>query len=439
MAETLALLGTGLGEKPVYDAVSQCSRCGYCLQACPTYVVTGREDFSGRGRNQLVRMLLERKLGRPGSASGALSSCLLCGACTAACYAHVPTADLVLEGRRMLRGDRPPWALRLLRRFLEDAPGSLAALLKAANALKRAGVSGAVSASGLLRRAGLRWLEEAERGVEEAPLEFLDEVLREDPELARPAGARWLYRASCGPNYIYPRVGLATVLVLKAGLGRGAFLESPCCGLPFYNYGDLEAARRLARRNIESAEAGFREAAENAPAVGDCSSCVAHLKSYPQLFVEDARWRARAERFSSRVRDVLEVSAGPERPRGDGAVVTYHDSCRARNAQGLAGEPRRLMRRMFGERFRELPEEWCCGGAGAFAFSQPELSDAVLRRKIARIAGVQARLVATSSTSCLLQLSHGLKKYYPDCSAAHISELLAEAPPGARHGKTTGS
>src|SRR5437016_4672898 len=101
-------LQTEQGDKTVYDAVSQCSRCGYCEQACPTYVVSGKEHFSGRGRNQVVRMLLEGKFNDPQAASEALSTCLLCGACTSACYAHVPTADLVLEGRRMLRKNRIP-------------------------------------------------------------------------------------------------------------------------------------------------------------------------------------------------------------------------------------------------------------------------------------------------------------------------------------------
>src|SRR3989338_1517943 len=102
MAETLGRLLTDLGERSTYDAVSQCSRCGYCEQACPTYVATGQESKSGRGRNQIVRLMLEGKLDDREAALEALSTCLLCGACTTDCYAHVPTADIVLEGRRML-------------------------------------------------------------------------------------------------------------------------------------------------------------------------------------------------------------------------------------------------------------------------------------------------------------------------------------------------
>jgi Fe-S oxidoreductase len=87
-----------------------------------------------------------------------------------------------------------------------------------------------------------------------------------------------------------------------------------------------------------------------------------------------------------------------------------------------------------GKPFAPLPEaDVCCGGAGAFSFAHPELSDEVLRRKIGCIASTQARLVVTSSTSCLIQLAHGLKKYYPDCKVLHISEFVAS------HGKKTGA
>ena len=107
VAEPLGRLLTDLGERTSYDAASQCSRCGYCEQACPTYVATGREAQSPRGRNQIVRLMLEGKLDDPAAAEEALSTCLLCGACVTACYAKVAVPDLVLEGRRALRGECP--------------------------------------------------------------------------------------------------------------------------------------------------------------------------------------------------------------------------------------------------------------------------------------------------------------------------------------------
>ncbi|MBI3547554.1 MAG: (Fe-S)-binding protein [Elusimicrobia bacterium] len=443
MTETLGKLRTDLGDRSAYDAASQCNRCGYCEQACPTYVVTGDEGKSARGRNQLVRLMLENKLKDPKSVQDALATCLLCGACTTVCYAHVPTADLVLEGRRALRASEPvPVLMKVLGELVERRPRLLAVLLKGANILKRLGVSRLASRTHVLRLLGMAGLEEAERHVEEAPLSFLGERLRRDPELAPSADARWAYFAPCGPNYLYPRVGEATTYVLKKTAGPGTFLDNPCCGLLFYNYGDLEAARRMARRNIEN----YEERADGLPVWGDCSSCVAHLKTYPQMFLDDAGWRARAEAFAKNVKDAAEMSSSavpppaPRAPTSDprGCTYTYHDSCRARNGEGIVAQPRLLMKTMCGDGYRELPEAgWCCGGAGAFAFTQPELSDEILKRKIANIAKTQAQVVATSSTSCLIQIARGLKKYYSECRVVHVSELLADELRANRYGTPT--
>src|SRR4051812_40058382 len=104
MSAFLERLKTQQGDKDAYDAVSECSRCGYCEQSCPTYVASSKETMNPRGRNQLFRMILEGKLNDPKPAEEAFSTCLLCGACSSVCYAGIKTSDLVLDGRRRIRG-----------------------------------------------------------------------------------------------------------------------------------------------------------------------------------------------------------------------------------------------------------------------------------------------------------------------------------------------
>ncbi|HBL17986.1 MAG: hypothetical protein A2X36_09615 [Elusimicrobia bacterium GWA2_69_24] len=421
----LGRLLTALGERSDYDAVSQCTRCGYCAQACPTYTATGRESISGRGRNQLVRGLLEKRFADPSCTADALSTCLLCGACTTACPARVPTADLVLEGRRLLRAGHTPWLAQVLTGLVFRRRGLLVFLLRWGFRLQRWGLSTLAARSRILHLLGLGGLAEASLQVDEAPERFLFEDLVLDPELKAAAESRWAYFAPCGSNFLHPRVGRATVSVLKALHGKGFFLPDSCCGLLPYNYGDLNAARDFAKANIERFEASG--CPEPAVVVGDCSSCVAFMKSYPQLFLGEPEWKSRAEGYSSRVRDVLEMLPLERLPALDfPGPVTYHDSCRAKNAQGITAEPRRALRALAGDRYRELPESDCCGGAGAFAFAHPELSDRVLRKKISNIASTRSLVVAASATSCLVQLAHGLKKYYPECRVAHLCELVAE-------------
>ena len=426
MSEGLPTLLTALGERSGYDAASQCSRCGYCEQSCPTYAATGRETFSPRGRNQLVRLLLEGKLADPASAQEALSTCLLCGACQTVCPAHVPTPDLVLEGRRMLRG-KGPFLVDAVARLMRERPALFRALLGWAFRFKRWGLAGLAARLGLLRLAGLPALQEMARGVAAAPERTLDEERAGRPELGPAAGAAWAYFAPCGPRYLLPRVGLATVRVLDALNGRGPPLANPCCGLLSFNYGDLEEARAGARAVIARFEAAGLPA--GAPVVGDCSSCVAFLKSYPQLFLNDPGWRPRAEAFAARVKDACEMLPVEKMPTDDTLpLMTVHDACRLRHGQGVAAAPRAAQAALAGNGCAELGRsEHCCGGAGAFAFVHPELSEELLKAKIGAIADTQARVVAAASTSCLVQLERGLAMYYPECTVAHPMELVAQA------------
>ena len=423
MAESLGRLLTDLGERSLYDSVSQCSRCGYCEQACPTYVATGDESRSPRGRNQIVRMMIEGKLDDKPAAYEALTTCLTCGACTTACYAKVPVVDIVLEGRRMLRGETH-WLVRSVCRLMAASPFLFAVLLKVGFLLKRTGLSRIGRPA--LRAVGLGVLASMDEHTTDAPFWNLDELTHKRTAPEAPA---YRYFAPCGPRYLFPRVGRATMASLDELKGPGAYLDNPCCGLLAHNYGDLSVARELAKKNIEHAEKSGGE-----PVIGDCSSCVAFLKSYPQLFLgpEDAGWRARAEAFSARVRDVVEVygECADKLPRGvaEGVETTYHDSCRAINPQGIKAQPRLAAAKTAGASYCEMAgADACCGGAGAFAFVHEDLSDDLLKRKVGSIAEVQAGLVLTSATSCLIQLARGLRKYYPDAKALHLSEFVAGA------------
>lgn len=430
----LGNLLTDLGEKNLYDAAAQCNRCGYCETSCPTYMLTGRETISARGRNQFVRMLVEGRAKHPAEAAESLSTCLLCGACTSACYAKVPTPDIVLEGRRSLTGYGEGFFARAAIAGLLNAPGLFGFWLKLAYLAKRTGLPRLAAKMGLYDFIGMPGLAEAESSIENAPLRFASEILRGDQEL-RPEGKKqvnWAYFAACGPNYVFTETARATVRVLKRSHGDGIFIDNHCCGLMAHNYGRLEDAREFARRNILRYEE-LRAEAGDFPVIADCSSCAAFMKAYEQLFTGDEAWRPRAKAFAAAVKDMLEFIP-PEKVRAGGQAaekagrVTYHDSCRACHGQGIRHEPRAVLHKLAGKNYRELPEsDWCCGGAGAFAFTQPELSNMVLDRKLRNIASVQADTVVVGATSCLAQIGAGLRKAYPSARAVHYSVFLDEA------------
>ena len=430
---------TDLGEKTLYDAAAQCNRCGYCETSCPTYMLTGRETLSARGRNQFMRMLVEGKAKNPEDAKESLSTCLLCGACTSACYAKVPTPDIVLEGRRTLEGYGDDLISKAAVGTLLNAPWLFAFWLKICYLVKLSGLPRLAGAMGLYHLIGMPGLAEAESSVNKVPLRFAAEILRKDPELNAETkqNINWAYFASCGPNYLFTEVAQATVRVLKKHAGEGIFIENHCCGLLAHNYGRLEDAKEFARKNIIRYE-DLKAVHGDFAVIADCSSCAAFMKSYEQLFTADAAWRARAAAFSAAVKDILEFvkpedfTSAPREHAGHGGVITYHDSCRACHGQGIRREPRAVIRKLAGKRYVELPEsDWCCGGAGAFAFTQPKISAMVLDRKLRNIASVQAQTVIVGATSCLIQINAGLRKAYPGAEAVHYSVFIDRMTGGA--------
>ena len=327
----LGRLRTALGERSDHDAASQCSRCGYCEQVCPTYVATARESFSPRGRNQIVRSLLEGKLLDPASAREALATCLLCGACQTACPAHVPTADLVLEGRRLLTGSEPGWPARVADFLLVKRPELLRALLKATFAMKRWGLFSLASKLGLFKLLGWRGLEEAGRFFN-PPQAFLRERLRKNAEPAGSGGTAWSYFAACGTDFLFPAVGLATLKVLRGVLGRGAFLDAGCCGLASYNYGSLSSARALARALIER----WESAGSRSPVVGTVPPAL-FLKS-PQMFL-GTRPGSSARAFPPPC--VTSSNACPRNSSGNPGTIAMQEPTAPRRGWGAGrGDPR---------------------------------------------------------------------------------------------------
>ncbi len=436
----LSSLLTDLGERTIYDATSQCNRCGYCETVCPTYMLTGRETASSRGRNQFVRLLVEGRAKNPEDAREALSTCLLCGACTSACYAKVATPDIVLEGRRALDGYGDNFFARAGVKTLLEAPRLFAFWLKLAFLAKLTGLPRLAAKLGLYDFLGMPGLADAEGALDRVPLRFAAETLRKDSALRPPAGApvKWAYFAACGPNYIFTEVALATVRVLRRCAGEGVFIDNHCCGLLAHNYGRLEDAREFARRNILRYEE-LKAAHGEFPVIADCASCAAFMKSYEQLFTGDPEWRPRAAAFAGAVRDILEFVPAEKLPHPDPAAleragkVTYHDSCRACHGQGIRKEPRAALQKLAGRRYAELPEsDWCCGGAGAYSLTQPELSDRVLDRKLRNIASVQADTVVVGATSCLMQINAGLKAAFPSARAVHYSVFLDQLAGGGK-------
>lgn len=277
------------------------------------------------------------------------------------------------------------------------------------------------------------------------------------------------YWISCGYNYMLPEVGEATVSVLRRAGASVEVLENSCCGLPAYGYGDVDGARALARGNLET----MGDLSRFDHIVSECGSCSGHLKEYPELLAADPEFAVRARRMAAKVRSFSEWlvergarvstppegpgpaapgasvapaalaapedsaapagAAGSEGPAGSWVapdrplVVTFHEPCHlGERFQGVVQQPRDLLRSLPGVEFRELPDaDSCCGAAGSYNMRNPEVSGAILARKMEKVATTGADVLVTECPSCMIQLSLGARRAGSSVRVLGISELVA--------------
>lgn len=185
----------------------------------------------------------------------------------------------------------------------------------------------------------------------------------------------------------------------------------------------MAVARKLAFKNLELPAAKTADFI-----VTDCSSCASFLKKYPQLFDADDPRKSAALETAAKIRDMVEFTADLELPETNSAPnirVTYHDPCHASRGQKLSREPREILNTMQGVTYVELPEaDWCCGGAGAYAFSHHVMAGRVLDRKMENVKKTAADLVLTSCPACMIHLSHGVRRHGLSTRVGHISQIV---------------
>lgn len=232
--------------------------------------------------------------------------------------------------------------------------------------------------------------------------------------------------ATCLVDLFYPEVGVAMVRLLRRhGVEVSVPAGQTCCGLPLFNSGYQREAARVARRTIP-----LFEGAEHV--VVPSGSCAWMVKAeYPHLFPGDPALTAAAERLAAKTHElsqylvnVLGVKDAGARPRA--GKVTYHDSCHLLRGLGESRTPRTLLAHT-GVEVVELPgAEECCGFGGSFAVRLPDVSAAILRRKLENVAATGADTVVACDAGCILQMAGGAARAGAPVRVRHLAELLAE-------------
>ncbi|MBX3170879.1 MAG: (Fe-S)-binding protein [Candidatus Eremiobacteraeota bacterium] len=402
-----------------------------CLPTCPTYVLTGRERSSPRGRIALIRAVAEGDMALDSPVFQAeMSDCLGCLGCVTACPAGVQYGEL-LEAARDQLWRRWPWWKRMLGSLVLSIFDRPWLLLLGTRALFLYQKSGLASVLGRILPGKLR---EFHRMLPPAAWNSSRQRIP-----ARTPGGRGRVGVllGCVMDVAFAKENLATVNVLRRqGFQVEAPPQQPCCGALHAHSGRLDWARAQARRMIATFE---RHPVDWI--VVNSAGCGSLMKHYGHLLAEEPEWADRAAAFSARVRDVQEFLAEIElRPPLPQVVqsLTYHDACHLAHGQAIRQAPRQLLRQLAGSGYRELAEaDLCCGSAGTYNITHFETASELLERKLDAIEASGALRVGVANPGCLLQIRYGLARRGLNIAAEHPIVLLDEAWENSGSGNRT--
>ncbi|UTA48413.1 glycolate oxidase subunit GlcF [Simiduia sp. 21SJ11W-1] len=407
--------------------LNACVHCGFCTATCPTYLHTGNELDSPRGRIYLIKNMLET-----GEASEVtqthLDRCLTCQSCETTCPSGVEYHALLAIGRETVDKLAPANRVRaasrwLIRKLMLNRPLVFGAF-RIARAL-RALVPAALARTWLPRtRFDADWDYPArgDQGVEQ--------------EQVRPAFTRKvLVQSGCVQPALRPDTDRALAIVLAYfGVDVEFVTGAGCCGALNSHTGDEPAARAQALQNLSAWEAllAAQKEAEVLAIVSSASGCGAQLADYPNLLMDDAGAQARARTLCSLLRDpaelvwwLMEQSPQTALPDLTGENLSFHCPCTLQHALKLSGRVEQIFARMGVSLPAVEDSHLCCGSAGSYSLLQPAMARTLRDDKLDKLLASEPAQIITANVGCQLHLQGGTEK-----PVRHWLEILAEAMDG---------
>lgn len=408
-----------------YNYFLDCVHCGLCTSACPTYVETGNENDSPRGRIYLMRAVTDNRLELTQDVRRHLELCLDCRACETACPSGVQYGKLIEPFRVAMESTAPgprkstDWFHRFVLFGVFPNPERMRLLLQPARWAQRLGLVTLSERLGLLnllppRLKQLVQMLPPPRAAEPQLPEFLPAI--------GPRRARVALFTGCVGDVIFRHTHWATARVLQHnGCDVVVPRQQACCGAIHFHSGSADPARELADANL----AAFDLAGLDAVIV-NVAGCGAMLKDYGHHWHDAAE--PQREAFAAKVKDVHEFldQLGLTPPQGEiRLTATYHDACHLGHAQKIREAPRNLLAQVPGLKLVDLPEtELCCGAAGTYNLTEPEMAGRLSRRKLENIRRTGARAVLTGNAGCLLQIAREARSQGEPLWIAHPMDLL---------------
>lgn len=413
-------------DPPDENKWADCVHCGMCLEACPTYEQLGQEQHSPRGRVHLIKSVAEGKLVVDESFVDPVFVCLDCRACTTACPADVDVGGLIEEARGQIRQAMPLKGIKgaVSKLVLEgvfphqNRMNSVGSLLKF---YQKSGLQKVVRKTGLINVMP-KHLVEMEKIMPEIGTPVQKKYKNQDVIKAKGETKHEVSMLTgCIMDVMFSDINESTINVLTRN-GNDVTIpkNQTCCGALHVHAGDRETGRKLAKQNIEA----FKDADK---VITNAAGCGCMLKEYPELFREEPEWKEKAEEFSQKVEDISKYlhDTGYEVPKAEiNTRITYHDACHLAHGQGIRQEPRDLLISIPGVEMVHMPNaDRCCGSAGVYNITNPEMAGAVLESKMENVPE-DVEMISMGNPGCMLQMAVGVEKYGRNQKIVHTVQLL---------------
>ena len=411
-----------------YELFLDCVHCGLCTASCPTYVETGNENDSPRGRIYLMRAVRDERLELNHEVRRHLELCLDCRACETACPSGVQYGKLIEPFRVSMeqpaaaglqKTKTDDWFHRYILFGLFPYPDKLRQSLRPARIAQTLGLDK------LLINTGLWKLLPPRLGRLVTLLPKLEKPAPPLPEFLVAKGrrrARVALFTGCVGDVMFRQTNWATARVLQE---NGCDVVVPqnqvCCGAIHFHAGSSEPAREMADKNVAAFDASSVDAV-----IVNVAGCGSMLKDYGHHWPNEGQ--ESREKFAHKVRDVSQFldELGLIAPPGEiRLTATYHDACHLVHAQKVREQPRNLLKKIPGLKLVDLAEsELCCGAAGTYNLTEPEMADRLGKRKLDNIRRTGARVVITANAGCLLQIAREARMQGEALKIMHPMDLL---------------
>ena len=405
-----------------YELLFDCVHCGLCLEACPTYALTRAEMDSPRGRIYLMKALAEGRLPLDSDAARHLDLCLGCRGCETACPSGVHYGRLIEGARAYVEENYQRSFTDRARRTAVNAifpyPARLRALLAPLRIVDVLGLRPMLAA--LLPQSMREWLD---------LLPALNRASGEQStSLPAPAAdaPSVVVHHGCVAQVLANSENVASERVLAAAGYRIVRLsDTACCGALDLHSGNRERAIDFVRKNVR------RLAASGADAiVSSASGCSAAIAEYGLLLRDDPELAEAAKQVAGKVRDIsaLLLERALPRLREMKCTVTFHDACHLAHGLGVREGPRKVLAAIPGVKMIELAEsDLCCGSAGSYNLTEPEMARMLARRKADNIVATGADYVVLSNPGCEFQIAAELRRRGAKTKVVHLAEFLEMA------------